>query len=94
MPTCIRFGRKKPVFLSLIHIYELEEAARTGALEEVFGSGTAAVISPVNELRFGDEVMKIGDGNIGPISQKLYDTITGIQLGEMEGPAGWSVEVK
>ena len=52
------------------------------------------MISPVNELRFGDEVMKIGDGNIGPISQKLYDTITGIQLGEMEGPAGWSVEVK
>lgn len=77
-----------------ISVDELEEAARTGALEEVFGSGTAAVISPVNELRFGDEVMKIGDGNIGPVSQKLYDTITGIQLGEIEGPAGWSVEVK
>ena len=64
-----------------------------GKLEECFGSGTAAVISPVGKLRYKDEVMTIGGGKIGPISQKLYDTVTGIQLGELEDPFGWRVVV-
>ena len=72
-----------------ISVDELLEAQRSGKLEEVFGSGTAAVISPVGKLRYKDEVMTIGDGNIGEISQKLDDTITGIQWGKIDDPFGW-----
>ncbi len=77
-----------------ISVDEIVEAARTGAMEECFGTGTAAVISPVGELRYEQELMPIGGGQIGPVTQRLYDTITGIQLGRIEGPKGWSVEVK
>ena len=77
-----------------IFLEELEKAARTGALEEVWGSGTAAVISPVGHLRYEDEVFQIGDGGIGELSQRLYDTVTGIQLGRVEDTFGWTVEVK
>lgn len=73
---------------------ELFDSALNGTLEEVWGTGTAAVISPVGHLREGDTDILIKDGGIGALSQKLYDTITGIQLGKIEGPAGWSVEVK
>lgn len=73
---------------------ELFEAALDGTLEEVWGTGTAAVISPVGHLREGDMDIKIKDGGIGELSQKLYDTITGIQLGRLEAPIGWVVEVK
>lgn len=83
-----------PVEERRISVDEIVEAARTGAMEECFGTGTAAVISPVGELRYEQELMPIGGGKIGEVTQKLYDTITGIQLGKMEGPAGWSVEVK
>lgn len=82
-----------PVEERKISVDELVSAARDGSLEEVWGSGTAAVISPVGHLRYGDEVMQIQDGGIGEISQKLYDTVTGIQLGKVEGPEGWVVEV-
>lgn len=73
---------------------ELFEAAKNGELEEVWGSGTAAVISPVGHLRKGEETVEINGGGIGQVSQRLYDTITGIQLGKIEGPEGWSIEVK
>lgn len=72
---------------------ELHEDAKSGALEEVFGSGTAAVISPVGTLKFGDDVYKINNNEIGDLSQKLYDTITGIQTGKIEDKFGWIVEV-
>ena len=72
---------------------ELFDAALDGSLEEVWGTGTAAVISPVGHLREGDTDVEIGDGGIGELSQRLYDTITGIQLGKIEGPEGWVVEV-
>lgn len=77
----------------LVSVEELLEAQKNGKLEEVFGTGTAAVISPVGKLRYKDEVMQIGDGSIGPVSQKLYDTITGIQLGRLDDPFGWRVTV-
>ena len=77
-----------------ISVDELVEAAKTGALEEVWGSGTAAVISPVGHLRYENDVFQIADGGIGPVSQKLYDTVTGIQLGKIEDKHGWTVEVK
>lgn len=77
-----------------ISVDELEEAAKNGKLEEVFGSGTAAVISPVGTLKFGDNVYEINDGKIGEVSQRVYDTITGIQTGRVEDTFGWIVEVK
>lgn len=72
---------------------ELIEAQKSGKLEECFGSGTAAVISPVGKLRYQNEVMVISGGKIGEISQKLYDTVTGIQLGKLDDPFGWRVTV-
>lgn len=76
-----------------VSVDELLEAQKAGKLEEVFGSGTAAVISPVGKLRYKDDVMTIGDGTIGELSQKLYDTVTGIQLGKLEDKFGWRVEI-
>ena len=76
-----------------VSVDELVEAAKTGALEEVFGTGTAAVVSPVGKLRYQDDVMTIGDGGIGELTQRLYDTLTGIQWGRLEDPMGWRVEL-
>ncbi len=76
-----------------ISIDELAQAYDEGRLLEAFGSGTAAVISPIGELKWGDKVMEINNGEIGEISQKLYDTLTGIQWGKIEGPEGWSVSI-
>ncbi|MBR3003928.1 MAG: branched-chain amino acid aminotransferase [Lachnospiraceae bacterium] len=76
-----------------ISVDELIDAQKSGKLEEVFGSGTAAVISPVGKLRYKDDVMTIGNGEIGELSQKLYDTVTGIQLGRLEDKYGWRVLV-
>ncbi len=72
-----------------ISVDELVEAAHSGALEEVFGTGTAAVVSPVGKLRYKDEVFTIGNGGIGELTQKLYDEITGIQWGKREDTRGW-----
>ncbi len=76
-----------------ISVDELVAAAKSGELEEVFGTGTAAVISPVGKLRYVDDVMEIGGGKIGELTQKLYDTITGIQWGKTEDPFGWRIEL-
>lgn len=83
-----------PVEERRISVEEVVKAAESGAMEECFGTGTAAVVSPVGELRFENEKMPIGNGSIGAITRRCYDTITGIQSGKIEGPAGWSVEVK
>ena len=72
---------------------ELLQAQKDGTLEEVFGTGTAAVISPVGKLRYQNEVMTIGNGETGPLSMKLYETITGIQTGKLEDTRGWRVKV-
>ncbi|MCD7804316.1 MAG: branched-chain amino acid aminotransferase [Oscillospiraceae bacterium] len=76
-----------------VSVDELIEAAHTGALEEVFGTGTAAVISPVGKLRYVDEVFEIGGGKIGELTQRLYDEITGIQSGKLEDTRGWRQKV-
>ena len=65
----------------------------TGALKEVFGSGTAAVISPVGEIKYGDHLITIGDGGVGPLSQRFYNSLTDIQYGNAEDPEGWIVPV-
>jgi branched-chain amino acid aminotransferase len=72
---------------------ELIAAQKAGKLEECFGTGTAAVISPVGKLRYVDDVMIINNNEIGEVSQKLYDTLTGIQWGKREDDMGWTVEV-
>ena len=76
-----------------ISVDELVAAAKDGTLEEVWGTGTAAVVSPVGKLRYVDDVMTIGDGGIGELTQKLYDELTGIQWGKREDPYGWRVTV-
>ena len=76
-----------------IEIGELVKAYDEGKFDEAFGSGTAAVISPIGELKYGDKHMVINDGKIGPISQKLYDTLTGIQWGRLPDEFGWTVKV-
>ncbi|MBQ6901723.1 MAG: aminotransferase class IV, partial [Oscillospiraceae bacterium] len=74
-----------------ISVEELLEAQKSGKLEECFGTGTAAVISPVGKLRYKDDVMLINNNTIGEVSQKLYDTITGIQWGECEDKFNWTI---
>lgn len=75
-----------------ISIEELYEASRQGTLEEAFGTGTAAVISPIGELNWQDQKLIINEGKTGELTLKLYDTLTGIQKGELEDPFGWMVE--
>lgn len=77
-----------------ISIDEIYNAYKSGELEEVWGTGTAAVISPVGELRWDKHNMQVQDGGIGELSQKLYDTVTGIQLGKLDDKFNWTVEVK
>ncbi len=69
------------------------ESGRNGTLEEVFGTGTAAVISPVGSLMYEKEVVEINGFKIGELTQKLYDTLTGIQYGKLEDTFGWTVKV-
>ncbi|HHZ05578.1 MAG TPA: branched-chain amino acid aminotransferase [Clostridiales bacterium] len=76
-----------------LSIDEVAKAYDDGKLQEAFGSGTAAVISPIGELKWGDKVMSINNGEIGEITQKLYDNLTGIQWGKIEDTMGWTVEV-
>lgn len=77
-----------------ISIQEVYDAYEAGKLEEVFGTGTAAVISPVGQLKWEDKVMTINNGEIGDYSQKFYDTITGLQSGKIEDTYSWTLEVK
>lgn len=73
---------------------EVAEAWKNGNLTEAFGSGTAAVISPIGELLWNETPMKIGDGGIGPVSQKLYDHLTGIQWGKLPDTFHWTLPVE
>ena len=77
----------------LISAQELFDAAEAGKLEEAWGSGTAAVISPVGEMGWGDRHVVINGGQIGELTHRLYDTLTGIQWGKIEDPYGWVVKV-
>ncbi|MGN0648652.1 MAG: branched-chain amino acid aminotransferase [Oscillospiraceae bacterium] len=77
-----------------ISIAEIAEAYDAGKLDEVFGTGTAAVISPVGHLKYGDKIMEINDNKIGAVSQKIYDTMTGMQWGKIADQFGWIVPVE
>jgi branched-chain amino acid aminotransferase len=76
-----------------ISIDEISECADACEISEVFGSGTAAVISPVGELKYDDKVMIFNDGKIGKLSQQFYDIITGVQYGLLPDTYGWIEKV-
>lgn len=78
-----------PVEERLLSVDELMDALQAGTLEEAFGCGTAAVVSPIGELRYGDVQMQVGGGRIGALTQRLYDELTGIQYGRRPDPHGW-----
>jgi branched-chain amino acid aminotransferase len=83
-----------PVEERRISIDEIYAAHAQGKLDEAFGTGTAAVISPIGELNYEGKAISINDSKIGSISAKVYDTITGIQSGTVADPFGWIVKVK
>jgi len=72
-----------------ISIAEVMDANASGKLKEIFGSGTAAVISPVGELNYNEQVITVGGGIVGPMANKFYKSISDIQYGKAEDPAGW-----
>ena len=82
-----------PVEERLITAQELFDAADAGQLEEAWGSGTAAVVSPIGELAWGSRRAVVNGGKIGETTQKLYDTLTGIQWGTLPDPHGWVVKL-
>lgn len=77
-----------------LSIDEVMAAARNGSLKECFGTGTAAVISPVGSLTYQDQTVTVTGGQVGPLAQKLYDAITGIQYGKLKDPHRWVVVVE
>ena len=77
-----------------LSIDELMEAGHNGELKEAFGTGTAAVISPVGQLYYKGEEIVINDFKTGELTQKLYDTLTGIQWGRLEDKYGWVRYIK
>ena len=77
-----------------VSVDELVEAMKNGTLEEAWGTGTAAVVSPVGVLAYNGERYTVNGGKIGEVTQKLYDELTGIQWGTKEDKFGWIVPVK
>ncbi|MBQ3109035.1 MAG: branched-chain amino acid aminotransferase [Clostridia bacterium] len=72
-----------------LSVDELMDAARTGRLKEAFGTGTAAVVSPVGWLTYKDETVQVQDGGIGELTMKFYNTLTSIQWGKSEDTHDW-----
>jgi len=77
-----------------LRIEDVVKASEEGRLSEIFASGTAAVISPVGTLQFTEESITIGDGGVGKLAQRLYDTIYGIQSGKLADDMDWIVKVE
>ena len=73
----------------LLSVDELIDALENGKLEEAWGCGTAAVVSPIGKLAYRDKEYEVCGGKIGEVTQKLYDTLTGIQWGKIEDPFNW-----
>lgn len=94
--SCIEVLKDKGYTVNerLLSVDELAEALENGKLEEAWGCGTAAVISPIGELCYKDTKYAINDGKIGEVTQMLYDTLTGIQWGKIEDNYGWIREIK
>ena len=77
----------------LISIDEVLQTLKDGTMEEFWGCGTAAVVSPVGMLSYEDKEYFINDNKIGPVTQMLYDTLTGIQWGQIEDTFGWTYKI-
>ncbi|MFD6443266.1 branched chain amino acid aminotransferase, partial [Peribacillus sp. NPDC060186] len=77
-----------------ISMEEVYEAYKSGQLEEAFGTGTAAVISPIGSFLWNGEEMIVQSGETGELSKKLYDTLTGIQTGVVEDELNWTTKVE
>ena len=93
--SCIEVLRSKgfKVTERLLSVDELAKAMDDGTLEEAWGCGTAAVVSPIGRLAYKDKVFEVCGGKIGEVTQMLYDTLTGIQWGRIEDPFGWVVKL-
>ena len=93
--SCIEVLKDKGYKVSerLLSIDELDEALKNGTLKEAWGCGTAAVVSPIGELCYKDVKYPINNGQIGEVTQMLYDTLTGIQWGKIEDTYGWTKEI-
>jgi branched-chain amino acid aminotransferase len=76
-----------------ISINEVFEVHASGRLQEVFGSGTAAAISPVGLIKYGDQTIQIGEGKVGPVAEQFFKDLTDIQYGKVEAPEGWIEKV-
>jgi branched-chain amino acid aminotransferase len=72
-----------------LSIDEILDGAASGRLAEAFGTGTAAVVSPVGQFTFRDRTVALNDGQAGKLTLKLYETLTGIQYGRLPDPHGW-----
>jgi len=83
-----------PVEERLLSVDELIDAARSGALEEAWGCGTAAVISPIGELAYHDVPYIVNNFEIGPLAKRLYDELTGLQWGDKPDAFGWTFPVE
>ncbi len=94
--SCVELLKKEGYKVSerLLSIDELAQAMKDGTLKEAWGCGTAAVISPIGELNYKGVKYAVNNGEIGPLTQHLYDTITDIQWGRSEDPFGWTVPIK
>ncbi len=73
----------------LLSVDELTSALKDGSLEEAWGCGTAAVVSPIGKLAYGEKEYLVGGGKIGEVTQRLYDILTGIQWGRVEDTFSW-----
>ena len=93
--SCLEVLRKEGYNVTerLLSIDELEDAMKNGTLEEAWGCGTAAVISPIGELCYKGVKYAVNSGSIGETTQHLYDTLTGIQWGKIDDTYGWIVEL-
>ena len=93
--SCIELLKSEGYKVSerLISVDELEKALEDGKLEEAWGCGTAAVVSPIGELCYKDKKYTINEGKIGETTQHLYDTLTGIQWGKIEDKFGWTMKI-
>ncbi len=77
----------------LLSIDELTEAMENGKLEEAWGCGTAAVVSPIGQLFYKGKTYTVNNNEIGAVTQELYNKLTGIQWGKIEDTFGWTVEI-
>lgn len=77
----------------LLSVDELIQAMKDGTLEEAWGCGTAAVVSPIGQLYYDGVTYTINNNEIGDVTRALYDKLTGIQWGKIEDPYGWTVEI-